>query len=449
MVRRSIRPFFRSHAVRRSLFAGAILAALPLSVQARKTETTNETIIKLIVDPMPAPKPALRYSLLPDLRDVTPGNPIPNYLKCMMERDATGAESFGRAALRQADRAARMDRPDWQILLKLKSDGYNLLLPDVQIMRSLCTALQERCRAEVAEHRLDDALYTEQTMLAMARHMSEHPTLIGDLVGVAMATIAVGPLEEMLEQPGCPNLYWALTNLPSPPICFDKGMEGERVSERSELRDLDDAAPMSVGQLEKVVAHLEKLRREPEKPNGGVRRWLDARTRDEKHLNAARLRLVDSGLAPDLVAHFSADQVILLDERREHEVRRDDQLKLMKLPFWQIDEAMRKVKRRLAPCLLDFALPSLMKVRQAQSRLEQRVALLRHVEALRLHAAAHDGRLPEKLADVSVPLPDDPFTGKPFLYKLEGQTAHIRGSPPSGGEKISALNVHYIVTVRK
>src|SRR5262249_22083281 len=145
-----VRPFFRSHAVRRSLLAGAILAALPLSVQAGKTETANETILALTVDPMPAPKPALRYSLLPDLRDVTPGNPIPNYLKCMMERDATGAESFGRAALRQADRAARMDRPDWQILLKLKSDGYNLLLPDVQIMRSLCAGLQERCRTEVA-----------------------------------------------------------------------------------------------------------------------------------------------------------------------------------------------------------------------------------------------------------------------------------------------------------
>jgi hypothetical protein len=149
------------------------------------------------------------------------------------------------------------------------------------------------------------------------------------------------------------------------------------------------------------------------------------------------------------VAGFPADQVILLDERREHEVRRDDQLKLMKLPFWQIDGAMHKVNRLRAPCLLDFALPALMKVRQAQGRLEQRVALLRHVEALRLYAAAHDGRLPAKLADVGVPLPDDPFTGKPFVYKLEGKTAHVRGTPPSGGEKIPGFNIHYVVTIRK
>ena len=33
----------------------------------------------------------------------------------------------------------------------------------------------------------------------------------------------------MLEQPGCPNLYWALTNLPDPLVPLDKGMDGERV----------------------------------------------------------------------------------------------------------------------------------------------------------------------------------------------------------------------------
>ena len=53
--------------------------------------------------------------------------------------------------------------------------------------------------------------------------MGEHPTLIGDLVGIAIASIAIGPLEEMLSQPVCPNLYWALTNLPSPLVSMDVG----------------------------------------------------------------------------------------------------------------------------------------------------------------------------------------------------------------------------------
>ena len=84
-------------------------------------------------------------------------------------------------------------------------------------------------RAEVALGRFDDALRTAKTMFAMSRHLGEHPTFIGNLVGIAIANTAIGPLEEMLEQPGCPNLYWALTNLPNPLVSLDKGMEGERV----------------------------------------------------------------------------------------------------------------------------------------------------------------------------------------------------------------------------
>ncbi len=80
--------------------------------------------------------------------------------------------------------------------------------------------------------------------------------------------------------------------------------------------------------------------------------------------------------------------------------------------------------------------------------LEQRIALLRHVEALRLYAADHDGRLPTTLAEVAVPLPPDSFTGKPFLYTVEGATAHLRGSPPPGKETEAAFSVHYVVTIR-
>jgi hypothetical protein len=106
-----------------------------------------------------------------------------------------------------------------------------------------------------------------------------------------------------------------------------------------------------------------------------------------------------------------------------------------------------KVKRE--PALFDPAQSALLKVRRAQGRLEQRIALLRHVEALRLYAAEHEGRLPEKLSDFSVPLPDDPFTGKPFRYQFDGTTAHIRGGPPPGEEKTPAYNIHYEVTLRK
>ena len=66
-----------------------------------------------------------------------------------------------------------------------------------------------------------------------------------------------------------------------------------------------------------------------------------------------------------------------------------------------------------------------------------------------MYAAEHNGTLPTKLSEFSVPLPDDPFTGKPLRYEVEGKTAHFRGSPPPGEEKTPAFNVHYEVTLQK
>jgi hypothetical protein len=474
--------------VPRTLLCCAALAALALPARAEPTVTSAEMVIPLTVQPMAAPKPALRYLLLPELKEMNPGNPIQNYLKCYMEQQhfffdkesfarreeyqkmplkelpAKELLDYGHAALRQADWAARLDKPDWQILLKLKIEGISLLLPDVQQMRTLAGALKVRFRAEVATGRFDDALRTAKTMFAMSRHMGEHPTLIGDLVGIALATITIGPLEEMLEQPGCPNLYWALTNLPTPLISVQTGMEGERALIRGEFRDLDDSAPMSEEQIKKLIVHIDKIleiaqieQKKPDQPNRGTRAFLDARVKDEAVVSAARRRLVEYGLPEERLLRFPADQVILLDEWRDFEVNRDEAMKLMNLPTWQVEPALGGLASKTEPArdegpgqglFLGLA-PALHKVRQAQGRLEQRIALLRHVEALRLYAAEHDGKLPEKLSDCPVPLPADPFTGKPFRYELDGATAHLRGTPPAGQEKTPALNVHYIVTIRK
>src|SRR5437870_2396387 len=93
------------------------LAVIPLPARAEQTVTAAETVIRLTVQPMPAPKPALRYLLLPELKEIISGNPIPNYLKCLLDQDFTAdRDVLGSSALRLADRAARMDRPDWQIL---------------------------------------------------------------------------------------------------------------------------------------------------------------------------------------------------------------------------------------------------------------------------------------------------------------------------------------------
>ncbi len=78
-------------------------------------------------------------------------------------------------------------------------------------------------------------------------------------------------------------------------------------------------------------------------------------------------------------------------------------------------------------------LPSLAKPYFSLNQFERRVAGLRCVEAVRMHAAAHDGKLPQALSDVRVvPIPPDPATGQPFDYRVAGQDFIIEGVPPAG-----------------
>ena len=83
----------------------------------------------------------------------------------------------------------------------------------------------------------------------------------------------------------------------------------------------------------------------------------------------------------------------------------------------------------------------------ASRSLEQRLAILRHIEALRIHAATHDGKLPAKLSDIDLPLPLDPVTGQPFSYTLDGTTASLRGAGPPGREDFVDWNRKYVITV--
>jgi hypothetical protein len=428
---------------------------------------------------MPAPKPALRYLLLPEVKELNPGNAVQDYMKCFAEQQvfffnkdscdrrdqllvmplkdlpAQDLRDYGKSALRQADWAARLDRCDWQLLLKLKTDGVGLLIPEVQSMRTLANALKVRFRAEVALHHYDDAVRTAKTMFAMGRHVSEMPLFISDLVGIAIVYVAIGPLEEMLQEPGCPNLYWALTKLPTPLISLDAGAEGDRVWIHGEFPWLDDQAPMSEDQIKKMLDHLEKLKGLGGKTPDSYQAWLDSQIKDERLVRAARDRLIEVGLPEERLLRFPAAQVIFLDEMREFEERSQQLLKLIPLPPWQFEPLYSRTEAKLKPIkdkpaiLADLLISAFGKVHRAQGRLDQRIALLRHMEALRLYAAEHDGQLPQTLAEVSVPLPDDPFTGKPFRYSVERGIAHLRGSPPPGMEKDPNFNIHYVLTIQK
>jgi hypothetical protein len=452
-----------------------LLAAAALSVIAPGLPA-GEPAVRLTVGPAAAPRPALKYQLLPEVREMTPGNPVQWYMRCFAEQrnfffgkeanaerarfltaplaELTNLRGYGGFALSQADWGARLDTPDWQVLERVLSDGPDLHLPELGPMRILATGLRVRFRIEVAGRHFDDAIRTAKTMFAFARHLGENPTTAANRLGLTTAGLALDALEEMLQQPGCPNLYWALTDLPGPLVDLRKGLQGDRALVDTELRRLRDDAAMTEEQLEELVSRLSGragfAREQAGQPPHNFRAGLTARVSDAARVKVARMRLLEPGGPGDLrrglsalgIISCSALQLILLDEKREYELRRDEAMKLLALAPWQIDALPPGPDAGRGDGLFADLLPNVAELRQAQGRLEQRVALLRHVEALRMYAADHDGRLPATLADAGVPLPPDPFTGKPFAYEVAGTTARLRGEGP-------ASPVRYEVTVRK
>jgi hypothetical protein len=474
----------------RAIVVCAALLTVPLVYGAGEPAEVTETVIRLTVPPKEAPKPALKYQLLPEMTEMQQGNPIQAYLRCFSEqqnffynREAVKKreeyekmaleslpvkelQGYGRLALDQADYAARLTTPDWQILYKMRKEGARMLLPDIQGMRDLTRALKVRFRVALAEKKFDVALRTAKTMFAMARHLGKHPTLIANLVGMAIANETMLTVEEMLQQPGCPNLYWAFTELPSPLVEIRHGIRGERVLGAAELSRLIDRRPMSAEELEGAVKAISELYRvtnlqyalsdgksripanEKAKEKQTPREWLKATADDPAHVREARSRLVQRGLSKKVVESFPPLQVIFLDEKREYEDRFDEQTKGMLLPYWQGEAYLARHRRKNEECLFRMLAPSCTRIRNFQARLDQRIALLRTVEALRLHAAAHGGKLPEKLADVAVPLPVDPISGKAFRYTRAGNKATLKGTTPVGQERNPQFNVRYEVTIK-
>src|SRR5262249_44854211 len=152
----------------RVLLTSIALAAFPLGSRG------EEPAVHLTVRPMSAPKPVLKYQLLPELRELTPGNAAQNYLKCFMEQrrffftKKSAAERaryqtmplaelpvdkllhYGGSALTQADWAARLDALDWQTLERIQNGGMEPLSDELGPLQDLAAALQVRFRAEVA-----------------------------------------------------------------------------------------------------------------------------------------------------------------------------------------------------------------------------------------------------------------------------------------------------------
>jgi hypothetical protein len=140
----------------------------------------------------------------------------------------------------------------------------------------------------------------------------------------------------------------------------------------------------------------------------------------------------------------------------------DELIKLNNLPYWQQAPAIREwmanspAFKRLPDDPRFFTpmafLPSLSRIYLSRARVERRIAALRCIEAIRLHATGRRGELPVTLDEIKdVPIPVDPFTGKLFEYKADGNKAVLSsaGAAVSGLQGESGDALVYEIAIKK
>jgi hypothetical protein len=263
-------------------------------------------------------------------------------------------------------------------------------------------------------------------------------------------------VEAWVQAPGSPNLYWALTDLPAPFIDLRKPLQGERVwmehflpGLRQHLYD-PSRPPLTAEQMRQAVR---KIAAAGEGSDPGGAAFLLAAAK----YPAAKRYLAGRGWTSAQIEAMPALQAVFLQELFEYERHFDQMAKAANLPFPQGHPVMRQAEAELqkavhggpkpGPILARLLLPAVDKSFVARARLDRQIAALRAVEAIRLHAAAHGGRLPESLDAVkAVPVPDDPATGRPFGYSAAGGTATLTAPPLVGGAAALGAQVRYEIT---
>jgi hypothetical protein len=459
------------------LLVAMLAAALPsararaeLSVETESSPEGELTIFRMTVTPAAEPVPALAQRLVSREIDVKYGNAAPMYYRAIMQApqitkalndkfgedwyewvsasgDAFPVDKAREAAaiigsLDQLREAAARRESDWAWRLDeiTGPELYSYLLPEIQESRQLSRFLVLQARVAIAEQRYADALDLVRINFKMGQDVANEPILVCGLVGIAEVGMGHRALVDLIAAPGSPNLYWALTELPNPPISLRHATRFEMSSLLRVLPFLKDAETQEHSPEEWARLLAEGMN----SMQGMTGDAAGFPNREVVQMGVAALamttyppakqRLIDGGMDAQRVEQMPVGQVIAVDAAREFRRMADELEKWWYVPYRVARERSSKAEQTVfrdklsggyGGMLAALLLPALNAARSAEARIEWQTDGLRVVEAVRMHAAK-TGSLPASLDEIEVvPVPENPVTGKPFEYRLEGDTAKL------------------------
>ncbi len=490
--------------MRRSI-ALLVLATACRPATATAQRPPDAPPITITLRPAAEPIPALKYRLVPERSALVPGNAAIFYHRGiefmigtrMKRADPKRSDSAStiadereyslwnscpiteiprdkaakvleayKQALNEVELGAVRANCDWE--LDRRTEGVELVISELQEMRSMVRLVSLKARMAVLDGKTDGAMHWIQTGMVMGRHVSQGPTLIGYLVGVAIDSVMAQCLEDLIQAPGTPSLYWTLADRPKPFFDIRESLEGERYLLEKELpglRALDDG-PWGLEQARKFTTELQhKLYAlasgsafpgEDSLPAAGRR--LGVAAMSAKIYPEASRALIARGLPKEQVEAMPVVQVAALYCYQEYKRLRDDTYKWMNLPYWQSHEGLSRnqmltvEQKRANPLLFMFRLldSPLNSVQLASIRVDRKLDILQCVEAIRLHAAANGGKLPPTLDAIKeAPTPPDIASGKPFDYQVNGDSATLSAPIPPGAPDHPSFGLRYVLKLAR
>ncbi len=435
------------------------------------------TVFHMTVTPAPEPVPALKHRLWSRPQDLQPGNSVVYYLRAFPEGGMEQSwkrlhEQYGDAVdewyrndhpisklpldkVRIAagyfeERIKQMIRPgtlcrdtDWgDDALNVRGlETITYLLPHIQVMRAIGRALCLRTRFAIAEHRYEDAIDGLRMNYRLGHDVGQDLFLVSALVGIAIEGLANNNVIDLIAASDSPNLYWALAEVPEPLVDGRRAMQLDiTIAPRIVPALLDaETAQHSPAQWAQLVT--DGLREFSYVDSYYGSSFVPLIESSMTGLAAtgiglfaypdAKRRLIAAGKTLAEVEKMPVGQVLFVDAAREYRRISDEHEKWWYVPYREAGDYYQRAVAtletgntiNLGARMAQVLLPAMRSYRNAQMRSQwQRNAFLT-LEALRMHAAVA-GKFPETLDEITVvPVPDNPITEEPYVYRLDGEMA--------------------------
>lgn len=429
------------------------------------------TVHRMTVTPAAEPVPALKHRFVVPLHKSKPGNAATHYLRSFGEfspndrwrriTDKYGEQVYDwyeydmpvdelpmqgfREAARMFQKlvddfiasASRCRHCDWG-LHEMDLTGIEVLnyrLSEAQESRAISRGLSLVSRLAIIDGDYAKAIDFIRMNYQLGQDISKQRFLVCSLIGMAEVGMANKSVIELISAAESPNLYWALSELPSPIIDMREALNLE----------------MSFGlRMFPVLLDAEERKHTPEEWTRLLTTMVDDFTESLDSLGnlyfprqktlaqfgamgmsmvvypAAKQRLIDAGRSSHEVESMPVAQVLILDAAREFQIAADNFEKWSFVPYQQMPAVKLDAfspADGFGRLLAHQLLPAVQAARTAQMRTQWQLDALRVVEALRMHAAV-TGEFPASLDEIDVvPVPKNPITQESFAYRLDGKTA--------------------------